>query len=80
MSIRVKVPELKFCDFQDLHTRDGEGKVIARYDAKTMGSRWANMCGIHYAMIGVYPLGTGRGQELIYPEGLVEAFEEKEKK
>jgi hypothetical protein len=37
MSTRVKVPELKFCDFQDLHTRDGEGKVIARYDAKTMG-------------------------------------------
>lgn len=45
----------KKCDFCD---------SSAKYDGKTAGGPWANMCEKHFKAYGV-GLGTGRGQKII---------------
>lgn len=68
MSTRVEVHELKYCDIHKYDLKQ-EG-VVAHYDGKTKRGPWANMCGACFAKLGI-GLGTGKGQQLIYPEGLI---------
>lgn len=68
MSDSVKVLEVKFCDIHKYEM--GRPGVVAHYDGKTIKGPWANMCGACFDSYGV-GLGTGRGQKLIYPEGLI---------
>ena len=67
MSDTVKVSIIPHCDFCDLP---------AKYDGKTIGGPWANMCEEHFLDFGI-GLGTGKGQKLeaIVAEGTVEPIE-----
>ena len=60
MSESVTVDKFPKCDFCPTEVVDS----AARYDAKTMGGPWANMCERHFEAHGV-GLGTGQGQRLI---------------
>ncbi len=55
MSEQTEVSVLPQCDLCGAN---------ARYDGKTVNGPWANMCQIHFAMLGV-GLGTGKGQRLV---------------
>ncbi len=55
MSEQVEVAKLPGCDFCNLQ---------GRYDGMTTWGKWANMCSIHFAAVGV-GLGTGKGQRLV---------------
>ena len=61
MSESVTVDKYPMCDF----CRDWMGRATeARYDAKTMGGPWANMCERHFEAHGI-GLGVGRGQRYL---------------
>jgi len=60
VSESVTVDKYPKCDFCATEIVDS----AARYDAKTMGGPWANMCERHFEAHGV-GLGTGQGQRLI---------------
>ena len=60
MSERVEVAKLPRCDF----CGGQPNRRLAKYDGKTMGGSWANMCQEHFEDYGI-GLGTGKGQRLI---------------
>jgi hypothetical protein len=62
MADKAYVSSLPTCDFP----HDGAAPA-AKYDGKTRGGPWANMCEAHYRIHGT-GLGTGKGQELIVGE------------
>jgi hypothetical protein len=56
---KVYVDELPVCDFCPL---------LAAVDGKTEQGPWANMCRIHFEILGV-GLGLGKGQALVVKKG-----------
>lgn len=64
----VKVTSLRFCDIHKFEMNRPD--VVAHYDGRTKQGPWAHMCNTCFASQGV-GLGTGKGQRLIYPDGLV---------
>ena len=60
MSESVTVDKYPMCDFCATEIVDS----AARYDAKTMGGPWANMCERHFEAHGI-GLGVGRGQRYL---------------
>ena len=60
MSEQVEVTKLPRCDF----CGDKPVRRLAKYDARTLGGQWGNMCQEHFDQYGI-GLGTGKGQRLI---------------
>lgn len=70
MSDSVNVTQLKYCDICH-YIEHKEQPAVAFYDTKTHLGQWANVCEEHFKSYTNQQLGTGLGQRLVYPEGLV---------
>lgn len=72
----VAVSTIKMCDIC-VHVEHRAEPLIAFFDTRTTDGRWGNLCGLHIDTHGMYAetdLGVGKGQKLIYPNGLVQHY------